>query len=121
MLAARQSPFGRPRLITGISRSATSDETTRPRAAPTMTPTASANAFCFSRNSRNSRHISPPLRRRHYRATAVRRLLFLLFLRRIGRDDARRGRGLVAGKLPQHLAADRQDERETVIALHAAD
>src|SRR5499427_1185307 len=55
--AARQSPLGIPMLMIGISRSLTTEVTTRPSAAPVMTPTASASAFCLRRNSRNSRYM----------------------------------------------------------------
>src|SRR5260370_28172386 len=102
-----------PRLTGGSSRSDTSDVNTRARAAPVITPTASASAFCFSRNSRNSRTISPPLfteRSRFY----GRSVLF-------GDGNLRRIRLLVEGHLAQHLRADREDEREAVVALHPAD
>ena len=52
-LAARQSPLGSSKLITGMKISATSDETTLPVAAPIMKPTASASTEFFVRKSRN--------------------------------------------------------------------
>src|SRR6266566_6023167 len=52
--ALRHSPPGSANPITGISTSSTMPETTLPMAAPITTPMASANAFCLSRNSRNS-------------------------------------------------------------------
>src|SRR4051794_1791359 len=104
IFAARQSPFGMPRLMTGISRSDTSDVTTRPSAAPVITPTASASAFCFSRKSRNSRYTP---------------CLLLLFF---DRDDRLLSLGLLVQRhFPEHLGADGQDEREAVVALHPAD
>src|SRR5262249_46129914 len=51
---ARQSPFGEINPIGGIRMSLTSAVTTFPDAAPMMTPTASARALDFVRNSLNS-------------------------------------------------------------------
>src|SRR5690349_13448697 len=102
--------------MSGISRSATSDVTTRPSAAPVITPTASASAFCLSRNSRNSRHISPPEGGDYMSDRAGEAGLL-----RLCRDDAGSGRRLVARKLTKHFGAQREDEGEPVVALHPAD
>src|SRR5712671_4094727 len=51
-LAVRHSPPGIKGLISGITMSATSDETTFPVAAPMMKPTARARTEFFRRNSR---------------------------------------------------------------------
>src|SRR5262252_7998952 len=140
--AARQSPLGIPMLMTGISRSLTTDVTTRPRAAPVMTPTASASAFCLRRNSRNSRYMAPAIIRGAgvnvvcgtdgpmgwvgkdqsvlptppYGPIGPTRLL--LVGRRSGRDRVHRFGLFVGRQLAQHLGADRKDEREAVVALH---
>src|SRR6188474_2175785 len=93
ILAVRQSPPGMPRPITGMRMSLTSDCTTRPMAAPMITPTASASAFCLKRKSRKSRSMGP-----------------------------RQGPILAAvGNLAEHFVPHRQDERKAVIALHPAD
>src|SRR5438445_12762100 len=98
--AARQSPAGIPRLTTGISRSATREVTTRPSAAPVITPTASASAFCLRRNSRNSRTIRASCDGSDYRC------LLLLF----GGDDDGRIRAIADRHFPEHFGANGENE-----------
>src|SRR6266850_4466224 len=66
--ALRHSPPGSTRPTIGITRSSTMPDTTLPTAAPITTPTASANAFCLRRNSRNSFVVSFIIRPRSHAA-----------------------------------------------------
>ena len=53
ILASRQFPLGRIMPMSGMIRSAASDDTTLPTAPPTITATARAKTLFFRRNSLN--------------------------------------------------------------------